>query len=334
MLSVKGMRGIFIVLVLVMFLTALACPVESQATNTSKVLVTIPVGSGPYRIVYNAYNHNMYVSNFNSNSISVINSSSNKVIATINSSNYIHSPAGLDYNPINHNIYVANYGSNLISEIDSSNNLIKILPAGSNPIDIICNTYNNETYVSNFNSNTVTVINSSTDASIGTIHIPRPHDMTYSPTDGHVYVYSYEPITNGSVYSLNNTNITTVTRVPGNNDQYYPSIAYNSYDHNVYVTTKEPTTVTIINPSTSNTIVAKVPLGGPGGFVTPNNSTMLVLVSIPNLNAISVVNPILFDVIEDIPMVGGSPGAIAFDPFNGNYYVANSQNNTVSVIKP
>jgi YVTN family beta-propeller protein len=69
----------------------------------------ISVGSIPFGIAHNPTNNNMYVSNADSNTVSVINSTTNSVIDTIPTGS---TPIGIAYNPNNGHIYVNNAGSN------------------------------------------------------------------------------------------------------------------------------------------------------------------------------------------------------------------------------
>jgi YVTN family beta-propeller protein len=75
---------------------------------------SIRVGSYPFGIVHNPTNNNMYVANTGDASISVINSTTNRVIDTISTDP--HNPYGIDYNPNNNHIYVTS-GSDTVSVI-------------------------------------------------------------------------------------------------------------------------------------------------------------------------------------------------------------------------
>ena len=69
------------------------------------IITSITVENGPVEFTYNPDNGNLYVSNYASDSVSVIDSDTNRVIATITVGS---SPYGLAYNPNNQYIYVAN----------------------------------------------------------------------------------------------------------------------------------------------------------------------------------------------------------------------------------
>ena len=75
-------------------------------------LGTIAVGTGPVGVAYSPSNDRIYVANYGSNNVSVINPATNTVVTTIAVGNI---PSGVAYSPSNDRIYVANSGSNNVS---------------------------------------------------------------------------------------------------------------------------------------------------------------------------------------------------------------------------
>lgn len=69
------------------------------------IIASITVENGPVEFTYNPGNGNLYVSNYASDSVSVIDSDNNKVLTTITVGS---SPYGLAYNPHNQYVNVAN----------------------------------------------------------------------------------------------------------------------------------------------------------------------------------------------------------------------------------
>jgi YVTN family beta-propeller protein len=59
----------------------------------------------------------MYVTNFQANTVSVIDTTTNTVIDTIPVG---ESPLGITYNPVNHIMYVANFFGDTVSGINLS----------------------------------------------------------------------------------------------------------------------------------------------------------------------------------------------------------------------
>ncbi|HXT83506.1 MAG TPA: beta-propeller fold lactonase family protein, partial [Verrucomicrobiae bacterium] len=191
------------------------------------------------------------VTNFNSNTVSVIDSSTNTVKATINVGS---NPIDLAYDPETHNMYVANENSNTVSVIDSSTNTVKYTINvgsgpfnGNNPVGISYNPYNNNMYVTSFNSNTVSVIDSSTNTVKVTIKVGNnPFGIAYNPYNHNIYVANENSNTVSVIDSSTNTVKATINVKKGP-----VSLVYNPYNHNMYVTNFGSNTVSVISPNLS-----------------------------------------------------------------------------------
>ncbi|HEY6535419.1 MAG TPA: hypothetical protein VIY08_06425, partial [Candidatus Nitrosocosmicus sp.] len=103
-----------LILILVTIMTLTFLDVERVLADS--VIATINVGDNPWIIAYNSANNDMYVANFGSNTVSVINSN-NQLVATINVG---FSPQAIAYNSVNNDMYLANYRSNTVSVINSN----------------------------------------------------------------------------------------------------------------------------------------------------------------------------------------------------------------------
>ena len=101
----------------------------------------------------------IYVTNAGSDSVSVINGSTNKLITNIQAG---ITPVSLDTNPVTNKVYVANYGDNSISVIDGSiNKIVARYPLGFTPVAIAINPVTNKIYVANYGDNSISVIDGS-----------------------------------------------------------------------------------------------------------------------------------------------------------------------------
>jgi YVTN family beta-propeller protein len=115
----------------------------------------------PFVIAFNPANKDMYITDLPSNTVSVIDSSTNTVIGTISVGSQ---PNGIAFNPTNNDMYVAN-GQGTVSVIDSSTNtVIGTVIIGSNiqPAVIAFNPANKDMYVTNNGLSTVSVISTTT----------------------------------------------------------------------------------------------------------------------------------------------------------------------------
>jgi YVTN family beta-propeller protein len=72
----------------------------------------------PVNIAVNIRGNTVYVSNYDSNDISVIDGSTNRLIKNIPVDG--DKPAGIAFNPISNKVYVSNIGSETVSVLDVS----------------------------------------------------------------------------------------------------------------------------------------------------------------------------------------------------------------------
>src|SRR5205823_1666838 len=154
----------------------------SQGSWNGTVVATIPVGNGPIGVGNSGGNRYVYVTNYESNSVSVIDRTT--VVATIHVG--IH-PAGVGYDGGNGYVYVANQGSNNVSVINQTT-VVATVPVGNNPPGVVYDSENGFVYVSNEGPNTVSVIDGTT--VVATVPVGNsPFGVGYdSSGDGNVYV--------------------------------------------------------------------------------------------------------------------------------------------------
>ena len=88
----------------------LASSVPMPDSGGGTVVVTVPVGSGPYGVGYNSGNGYVYVANEGSTNVSVINGTT--VVGTVPVGG---APHGVVYDSGNGYVYVANFGSDTVS---------------------------------------------------------------------------------------------------------------------------------------------------------------------------------------------------------------------------
>src|SRR5437870_3161107 len=98
-----------------------------------------------------------YVANNSANTVSVINTATHAVVATIPVGT---APYGVAVNQAGSTAYVANFGSNNVSVITTSTNTVTaIIPVGSGPTSLTFAPNGKTAYVTNSTSNSVSVIN-------------------------------------------------------------------------------------------------------------------------------------------------------------------------------
>jgi YVTN family beta-propeller protein len=315
--------------------------------KTDRVVATIPVGADPHGIAAtyeedgnNALDSNLllkfpytYVANTGSNTVSVIDGKTDRVVATI--------PVGADPHGIIVSntlgkVYVTNSGSNTVSVIDGKmNEVVASILVGSNP-EGLCQMFQNGTnagttaaittiYVINTGSNTVSVIDGKTDRVVATIPVGAdPHGIIVSNTLGKVYV--------------TNSGSNTVSVIDGKMNKVVAKIPVGSNPHRlalfmstVYVTNSGSNTVSVIDGKTDR-VVATIPVDQlPRGIAVDSSGFAYTTNKVAS--SVSIIDGKTNKVVATIP-VGRIPnGVVASSSYSFNkIYITNSGSNSVSII--
>ena len=232
-----------------------------------------------------------YITNYDSNNISVIDTTTNKVIDTVNVGSF---PLGVAVNPDGKRVYVTNSGGDstnftgTISVIDTTTNTVAItINVGNNSLGVAVNPDGTKLYVVNSNiypdvEGNISVIDTATNNVTSTISVGSfPRGVAVSPDGKKVYVTIQNPGINSltGIVSVIDTATNKVTATV--NVGSAPSgVAVTPDGNEVYVVNYASNSVSVIDTAT-NKVTATVPVGkyplAVGQFrgsVTKSNSTM------------------------------------------------------------
>jgi YVTN family beta-propeller protein len=327
------------------------CTITNEANKSPEpkpVVTTIRGFSAPIGLAYDSNNKYVYVTNYGdgssnsnneaagANKVSIIDTSTNKVIDTVSVS---RKPLAITYNPSNNHVYVANTGSDTVSVIDTSrnNNIISNIAIGHFPGNsssgLAYNSNNGNIYVSNIGSDSVSEIDASTNAVTSTIkQLFNPAGVAYDHVNSHVYITNKEANTVSVIDTSRNNKVIATIPV----GKYPSAIIFDSDNGHVYVANTGSDnfrdTISVIDTSI-NKVIATISVGnGPNG-ITLDSSSGKIYVTNTFSNNISVIDDSENKVITTIS-VGTNPYGIVYNPSNHHIYVANHGSNTISAISP
>ena len=101
-------------------------------TANRAVVATIPVGNGPAGVAFTPDGTHAYVANFGSNTVSVIATATNTVVATV----IVNSPFAVAVSPNGQDVYVSKLdGTGKVRVIATATNTkVAVIPVGHGPI--------------------------------------------------------------------------------------------------------------------------------------------------------------------------------------------------------
>ena len=282
---------------------------------TNSIISTINVGSLPETSVYDPYNGYLYTANSLSNNVSVINTATETVIATIPVGD---GPVGITYSSTNHYVYVANSASGTVSVINSSANAvfttITVASSGGTLAGAVFDSSNGNVYVGGFNNashvDSVYVISTVTNKVIANIS-GAAYFGTFDSQNGFLY-FTDNSLNSVLVVDGSTNKVVTTIDLPTHSSPI--GIAYNSYDHNIYVAEQNSSSLAVISTLT-NTVIANLDVTGSPLFPTYDPSTHSVYLSNHLVGGIQVISS--YGGVSNIQTATGV--SIQFSEPNGTY---------------
>ncbi|QJC50802.1 DUF11 domain-containing protein [Paenibacillus albicereus] len=263
----------------------------------------------------------VYVANSGSDTVSVIDQTTNTVVATIPG---FSTPQQLDATPDGTRVYVANLANATVSVIDTAANaIVGTIAVGGGPNGIVVDRTGTRGYVTNSTDGTVSVLDLTNDTVIATVGVGiNPVGVDVTPNNQFVYVANQ--ISN-TVSVIRTSDYTVVATIPTDATpigvRVAPGGAY------VYVTTRALGLVDIISV-TSQTVVGTLPTGIAPIGVAANGSEVFVANEVSG--TLSIIDPITNQIISSIA-TNAFPQYIAIDSSARFLYVS-TRTNVVSVI--
>jgi YVTN family beta-propeller protein len=302
--------------------------VINGATNT--VTATIVVGSlgciltsdcNPIGVAVDPSTHKVYVTNSDDATVSVINGTTNTVVATIDVRN---NPQAVAVDPSTHKVYVGTGQFNSVTVIDgATNTVIATTPNDSGAAAVTVDPSTHTVYAGNSNNGTVSVISGATNTITTTVELPDPIGMAVDPSTHTVYVTTRE----GRVSVIDGATNTVTTTIPAGNGA--GGVTADPSTHTVVVANAFAHSVTVLDGA-SNTGRQTVAVGNNPLAAAADPSTHKVYVTNFNDNTVSVMSPTAEAELQDLSVGAGSqPTGVAYDAANDFMYVALGGSNQV-----
>jgi YVTN family beta-propeller protein len=284
---------------------------------------TVGVGSGPSAVAYDSGKGEVFVTNSESDNVSVINDTTDTVVANI--------PVGTDplaatYDSGKGEIFISNEKSANVSVIsDATNTVIQTIAVAGYPLFSAYDSANGEIFVTN-DEVSVAVISDATNTVVDTIAVGNiSAGAGFDPALGEVFTTNGDDGTVDVISAATNL-VTHVIPVAVNPEG---TLAYDSAKGEIFVAAVAKA-VSVISAATNKVVatvtVGKDPMGTAYDAVAGD-------VFVPNYgdDNVSVISDATNTVVQSIP-VGTGPYAVAYDSGVGKAFVPNYVSSDVSVI--
>lgn len=315
----------------------------SDGVNKVPVQIDIPISAIPVGVrtdvtgvngagAVAATNTRVYVTNRDAGTITVIDTTTAKVIGTWSVGS---TPDGVAVKQDGTRLYVSSSAGNTVKVIDTATGLVKATLAVTKPTALTMSPTGASLYVASYDSAKVVRVNTSTNAIVTTTKMPtgyRPTSISASPDNTRVYVTTDTPTGGTAVLSFAPTSTTTtqVTRLAGK----ATSSVVSPDNGKLYVGTEDGT-VSVINVS-SRTVTSVIPIGGlpPVSLAVSRDGTALVVTDAAGrVGAFSTSTGTLLSAVGTHPIVDASqrPSATV-SPDGTELYVTDRASGAVHVV--
>ena len=269
-----------------------------------------------------------FITNYNSNTVSVINTATNVVLGFMPVG---LQPVGVAVDPAGRRVYVTNQGSNTVSVIDRAFLGVQgpPIPVGVSPAGVAVNPAGTRVYVANQGNSSVSVIDTATSTVIGP-PIPvglNPVGIAVNPSGRKVYVANQ----GSSSVSVIDTAIGAVIGPPIPVGLRPSGVAVNPAGTRIYVTNQGSNNLSVIDAETEQVIaIPSVGIGPVGVAVNPAGTRIYIAnQGSSNLSILDAATNFLIG--PPIP-VGLNPVGVSVNPSGTRVYVANFNSNSVSAV--
>jgi YVTN family beta-propeller protein len=300
-----------------------AVPAQGQT-----VIATVPAGQGPRSVAVNPVTNKIYVPNYGSNNVTVIDGATNST-TTVTDPN-ANAPLAVVVNPVTNKIYVVNFGSNNVTVIDGATNSTTTVtdpnadgPSPMGPSPLAVNPVTNQIYV--LNGGNITVIDGATNSTTTVSDPDAPQSVAVNPVTNKIYVPNAG---NNTVMVIDGaTNSTITVPLPGGNDP--TDVAVNPVTNQIYVTNTVGENVIVIDGATNSaTPIADPNVQFPYAAAV-NPVTDKIYVTNVGSNNVTVIDGATNSTTTVTDPNARGLVAVAVNPVTNKIYVVNSGNVTV-----
>lgn len=284
-----------------------------------QVAGSFAVGANPWGAAYDSSNGYIYITNYGSDNVSVINGSTNALVTTISTTS---GAKGIIYDPSNNYVYVSEYGNSYIGVINTSTNDLTQI-GSSNPTGLTYDSSNGYVYAAGGSGDVYAYNSTSNVATISVGSASSPYGIVYDPSNNYLYVADSASDQVSVINASDNTFLTNIT--VSENPRL---MAYDSSNGYVYVGDYYAGNVTIINGTTVKSNISFGTAYTPTG-ITYDPANGYIYVNIRTQGQVKVING---TTAMATIAVGSHPWSSVYDPLNGYVYVDNRGSGSVSYI--
>jgi YVTN family beta-propeller protein len=296
----------------------------SPGSSANGSIQNITVGSQPTGILYDSANHRVYVANYASESVSVIDARTGSVVKTIATH---HNAWELTLDTSNGQLFVTNGDVGAMSIINTSTErLVRTLPVGCHhAVGAVLDPQSGYVYVECDLSSEIAVVSPLHDSVLGYIRVSggtSNSGIAVDPTNQRLFVGNFNSDTITVISTASNLTVGRITVGAGIDGTFYDAAS-----NTVYATLHYSDQVVLVNASTL-AVLGTVNVGGePHGMVL-DAAAQAVLVANTNSNNVTEIGASSNALVGSLA-AGDGAWQLCYDPSNQLVFVSDHWSSSV-----
>jgi YVTN family beta-propeller protein len=267
----------------------------------------------------------VYVGNFKDNTVSVIDTATNAVVATIP---VAAGPHGMSMSSDNKWLYVSGDGSTLVSVIDTAtDSVVRAIEVGKSPHGAVLSPDNKYLLVAVNGESKVVFVDTAAQMVVSTIPIGKPHTIAVRPDGKIAYVSSQEP-GRFSLVEIDLIAREVLRSIPI--DKTPRDLEYGYTGKAVYFTKAGTNAIEVLSPA-KNKVIAEIPTGVSPHYANYVRNAMAGLAVVQGPGEVLLFDPKTNKPIRSIK-VGEQPHWLAVSQDGKVAFVTNEGANTLSIV--
>ncbi|MFF7409768.1 IPT/TIG domain-containing protein [Streptomyces lydicus] len=284
----------------------------------------IPVGHAPIIAAITPDGRHLYVTNFGSSSVSIIDTTTRSVVTTIGVTS---GPWGITVTPDGLRAYVACFGTDSVAVLDTTTHQITAtIPGLNKPLHLTVSPDGSRLYVASQGGNRVDVISTATETVIASVPVGTgPRNVAVTPDGTEVYVTEEGANAVQVIDTATHTVIATLTGF------VFPrGVAVSPDGQRVYVTEYGGNKLDVIDTATHTVVDTVSGLPIPWG-VAVSHDGLLAYVARDGDDSVSTIDLIRNEIVNTVPGFH-APTWPVVTPDDLDIYVVDNGNETVRVL--
>jgi len=266
-----------------------------------------------------------YVGNFKDSTVSVIDTATAAVVATVP---VAAGPHGMTITPDGRWLYVSSDGASIVSVIDTTSDRVQqTIEVGKSPHGVTLVPGGNILLVAVNGEDKIAFVDTTSRSVVATVGVGKPHTIAVKPDGKIAYVSSQEP--GHSALAIIDLAMRKVIRtIPL--DKTPRDLEFGGDGKAIYFTKAGVNAVEVLDPATDK-VVAEIPTGVSPHYVNHFRNTMFGMAIVQGPGELFLFDPKTNKPVRSIK-VGEQPHWLALTSDGNTAFVTNEGSNTVSVI--